>query len=54
MIDVFDSVFNPRRWKYLPPPWIESYLLEDMFCVVFNKLFSLDYETTSFEFRDAL
>jgi hypothetical protein len=42
MIDVFDSVHNPKRWKYLPPPWIESVLPEDMFANVFSRLFKLD------------
>jgi hypothetical protein len=38
---IFDSIFDYRRWHYLPPPYIEPFTTEQQFAYVLLKLFAL-------------
>ena len=40
-VSVFDSVWNIRKWHYLPPADIQPFTLDEMFEYVFSKLFQL-------------
>lgn len=38
-IDFLGQIYNPLRWKYIPPPWIEPIFINDVLEYLLKKIF---------------